>query len=178
MYDLEINPPLQVPNFITLDPNGIKVRTEYNVDFTSPEVFEDEYEITLVVKANGPSVIPDGMEEAVVYTLKVSACKIAKISFEDGIQDFTYNIRSGPSDPLGGNFVFDDRCAMECSLVVDYPDGRDSNADPPFTFEQADCLVTVDTDYSGYHNKRAVFMLKGTITESGNDATQVFTVSF
>ena len=70
-----------------------------------------------------------------------------------------------------------------CSLTVDYPDGRDANAPTPFTFDQQDCIVIVDTDYSGYHNKRAVFVLTGAITESGlgiqeREDKQVFTVTF
>lgn len=164
-----------MPSFITLVPTGIQIRTADPDD-------ADDYEITLWIKANGPSEIPAEVEQHVVYNLKVSACKVAMISVDGFIENFTYYIGSGPSAPKGGNFVYDERCTLECSLSVGYPEGPIANAAEPYSFDATNCIVTVDTTVSEYHNRQVRFMLTGTLVESGatsdRERTQVFEVTF
>ena len=79
--------------------------------------------MSLIVIGNGPSDIPAGFEELVNYDLKISACKLADVTVEDRILDFTYYIGNVPSQPQGANFIYDENCNLECTLAVDYSDG-------------------------------------------------------
>ena len=165
-YQLIVNGQNTVPSYITLVPNGIKIETNDPDD-------ADDYELELLVKPNGPSQVDD---VPVVYDLVISACKLDTITISGPpIQDFTYYVGSGPSEPKGGNFVYSLRCGIDCTLSVDYTGTYDPAI---YTFDEENCLVTVDGDDSSLHDTTSVLELTGTAPESADSYKQVFEITF
>ena len=137
-YEVEVNGSSNTPDFITMVPNGIKIETSDPND-------ADDYLVSLIVTANGPSTIPAGLEEIVDYDISISACKLADVSVEDRILDFTYFMGDVPSQPQGANFIYDERCELDCTLSVDFFDGGITNP-LPYQFDPQECTVTILTD--------------------------------
>jgi hypothetical protein len=112
----------------------------------------------------------------VEYTLIVSACKLDVISIEQPeVMDFTYYLGSGPSEPKGGNFVFNPTCGVECNLNQDYSGTFSADI---FTFDAVNCIVTVNTALPNLHNTDTTLVLTGEAPESNSKATQIFTITF
>ena len=165
LKSIVVNGSTNGPSFITLVPNGIRIATNDPDD-------ADEYVISLIIEPNGPTQIP---EEIVDYTVIVSACKLDTVSVDELVQDFTYYLDSGPSEPKGGNFIYNLMCGIECTFTQDYSGTYDSSI---YTFDEETCIVTVDTSDSSLHNTSMTLQLTGKAPASSDSFTQVFEVTF